>query len=190
MAVLTATTIALTPGADRASPDVSSPWMDVSPPTITPEGERVSRWNKTIRKMHAMLTLSDDWDGMGAIAPAWNIVFSALELAYALRAVVDYPAPTRVAPTPAGTVGLEWQQPSAYTEVEIVAPGHSEWMQIKDGEEPVHWAQDGVPDTDFWPGRASTSAGTIRPEREHDARSANRPVIRLAWWPDLVDSPF
>ena len=191
MAMFTAaTTVALAPGAYKSRPDVSSPWADVAPPTMSPEVERVSQWNKIIRKIHAMLTLCDDWDGMGAIAPSWSIVFSALELAYALRETAHYPAPTRVAPTPAGTVGLEWQQPSVYTEAEIVAPGRSEWMQIKDGEQPVHWAQDGIPDTDFQPGGAPTSTSTIGPECEDDPRSANRTMIRLAWWPDPVKSPF
>ena len=36
-------------------------------------------------------------------------------------------------------------------------------MQIKDGEEPVHWAQESIPDTDFRPGDAPTSTGTIGP---------------------------
>ena len=119
--MMAATTIALAPGARTSRPDVSAPWVDVSPPTMSPEVERVSQWNKMIRKIHVMLTLTDDWDGIGATAPSWSIVFSALELAYALRETSHYPAPTRVAPTPSGTVGLEWQQPSVYTEAEIVA---------------------------------------------------------------------
>jgi hypothetical protein len=130
-------------------PVVTQSWVDVSRPTISVEDVRVLEWDRIIRKLHEMLTLRDDWDGMGAIAPPRDVVFSALDLAYHFRALEEFPAPTRVAPTPSGTIGLEWQQPSVYTEAEILASSRSEWMQMKDGENPVHWVHHGLPDTDF-----------------------------------------
>jgi hypothetical protein len=173
--MMTATTnIALGRRVQEVRPEVLTPFEDVSRPTITPEAERVSRWDRIIRKMHAMFLLGDDWDGMGAKAPSRDIVFAALELACGLREVYDYPAPTRVAPTPAGTIGLEWQEPSIYTEAEIVASGRSEWMQIKDEEQPVHWTYGGISDIGSMLFNAPTPAGTIG----------------LEWWPDPVGSPF
>jgi len=182
MSISTATaTVALTRGAHAAGPDVSSPWADISPPANTAEVERLSRWDKIIRKIHAMLTLSDDWDGMGASPPPWSIVFSAVELACAFRAVHDYPAPTRVTPTPAGTIGLEWQEPSVYTEAEIVALGQSEWMQIKDGEQPVHWTVNGIPDINIKTCLEPNLSGTIGQESQNDSGWANSTVLLRAW---------
>jgi hypothetical protein len=147
-------------------PDALSAWADFSRPVISVETNRLAEWDKAIRIMHAMLSLGDDWDGMGAKAPAWDIVFSAIELAYSLRSYRDYPAPTRATATPAGTIGLEWQIPSVYTEVEVVATGGFDWMVIKDGEQPKHWTGDRIPDPDFPPCGAPTLDLTF----EHDSR--------------------
>jgi hypothetical protein len=106
-----------------------------------------------------MLTLKDDWDGMGAIAPPRDVIFSAIELAYHFRELEEFPAPTRVAPTPSGTIGLEWLQPPVYTEAEVLPSGRSDWMQIRDGEAPVHWTHHGMPDTDLTTGLSPTACG-------------------------------
>jgi hypothetical protein len=149
MASTAITTGAFTLSSALEFPVLMSAWADYAPREITSESERVAGWDKAIRIMHTMLSLSDDWDGMGAIAPSRDIVFSALELGSAHRASRDFPAPTRVTATPSGTIGLEWQQPSVYTEVEIVASREFDWMQIKDGEPAKHWTDDGVRDTDL-----------------------------------------
>src|SRR5262249_28460849 len=60
-----------------------------------------------------------------------------IELADELRSK-GYPPPTRVAATPSGTVGLEWQEPPVYLEMELVTPYRSEWVQITEGMAPVH----------------------------------------------------
>jgi hypothetical protein len=163
-------------------PVATSPWADLSRPTVGPDDERMAGWDRIIRKLHTMLSIDDDWDGMGAKAPSREIVFSAIELASALCSIDDYPAPTRVAATPAGTIGLEWQQPSVYTEAEIVAPYRSEWMQIKEGMPPEHWAYDGILAADFRPGTTATPAGTTGPRRQDEFVSATAAMIGLAYW--------
>jgi hypothetical protein len=134
------------PSTDRYSPledksqakALSDIWRDSL--TESRCQDRDYQWEKIIRAIHGMLALHDDWDGLGAKSPSSDIIFYAMRLADAKRQS-DYAAPTRVAATPAGTIGLEWQQGSIYTEAEIVAPYRSEWMQIIAGTPTKHWSE-------------------------------------------------
>lgn len=133
-------------------------WEPASLVAVTPEDDRRKPWNTAIAKLHAMLSLQDDWDGMGADAPTKPIVKSAIELVTQLSASPDIAAPSRVAATPRGTVVLEWQQTHIYIEAEIVDPNTSEWMVVKDAELPTHQA--------FvkWPFIASLAGAAISPK--------------------------
>ena len=103
--------------------------------------DRDSEWKKAIRKIHRMLALRDDWDGLGAKAPSSATVDHAIRVARAKLNTRDYPAPTRVIATPAGTIGLEWQKGPVYTEAEVGGSNQSDWMQIIPGREPTHWSE-------------------------------------------------
>jgi hypothetical protein len=103
--------------------------------------DRDSEWRRIIRKVYRMLALRDDWDGLGAKAPLVAIVIHAIRLAEGKLRTRDYPAPTRVVATPAGTIGFEWQQGAIYTEAEVVGPDQSEWMQLVPGFAPKHWTE-------------------------------------------------
>jgi len=112
-------------------------WAGASAPAMTQGDGKRSRWEQAIGKLYMMMSLEDDWDGQGAEAPSKEIVVGAIELAAELR-FLDYPPPTRVAAAPCGTVGLEWQWPLVYLEVEVVSPYRSEWMLTEEGIPPVH----------------------------------------------------
>ncbi len=103
--------------------------------------DRDSEWKKAIRKIHSMLALRDDWDGLGAKAPSSAAVFHGIRLAIAKLETPDYPAPTRVVVTPAGTIGLEWQRGSVYTEAEVGESSQSDWMRIVPGRNTEHWSE-------------------------------------------------
>jgi hypothetical protein len=103
--------------------------------------DRNAAWEKAIRKIRAMMALRDDWDGLGASAPSSAIVFHAMRLARRKLETPSYPAPTRVVATPSGTIGLEWQQGSVYTEAEIVGSNQSDWVQILPGGGTRHWCE-------------------------------------------------
>jgi hypothetical protein len=113
-------------------------WEPASLFAVTREDDRRKPWNTAIAKLHLMLSLQDDWDGMGADAPSKPIIISAIELVSQLSLRPDIVAPSRVAATPHGTVVLEWQQTAVYIEAEIVDPNTSEWMVVRDGESPTH----------------------------------------------------
>jgi hypothetical protein len=119
-------------------------WADVSAPAMTPGNGKEPQWDEVVGQLNAMMSLGDDWDGMGAEAPSREIILSAIDLAEVFRSR-GYPPPTRAAATPSGTVGLEWQAPPVYLEVEVITPDRSEWMQITEGRPPVHGVISGRP---------------------------------------------
>ena len=119
-------------------------WANVPAPAVTPEPGRKSPWDRVIEQLNTMMSLGDDWDGMGAEAPSRAVILSGIDLVGVFRSR-GYPAPTRVAATPSGTVGLEWQVPPVYLEVEIITPDRSEWMQIVEDRPPVHGTLSGRP---------------------------------------------
>ena len=122
-------------------------WTDVSTPAAMPDGGKAAKWDQVIEQLNTMMSLEDDWDGMGAEAPSREIIVSAIGLAEVFRSK-GYPPPTRVAATPSATVGLEWQEPPVYLEVEMITPDRSEWMQIIEGMPPVHGVISGRPPLD------------------------------------------
>jgi hypothetical protein len=119
-------------------------WADVSAPAMAAGDGRNPQWDKVIERLNTMISLSDDWDGMGAEAPSREIILSSIDLVEVFRSR-GFPPPTRVAATPSGTVGLEWQEPPVYLEVEIITPDRSEWMRIAEGTPPVHGVISGRP---------------------------------------------
>jgi hypothetical protein len=119
-------------------------WSDVPTPATTPDGARAAKWDQLIERLNTMMLLEDDWDGMGAEAPSREIILSAINLVEVFRSR-GYPPPARVAPTPSATVGLEWQEPTVYLEVEVITPDRSVWMQIIEGMPPVHGVISGRP---------------------------------------------
>jgi hypothetical protein len=137
--------------ASHNFPVVPSPWADFSQPWNSLESERGAGWDEVIRKLGSMLFLKNDWDGMGAVAPICDIVYSAFELAYTLKRAPGYPPPARVLAGPDGAITMEWQESSVYTEVEVSAPDQFEWMRVRDGWPAEHWTDDQPPDIDEWP---------------------------------------
>ncbi len=106
---------------------------------------KMHQWQKIVESLYAMLSYREDWDGMGSPSPDRDIISSAIGLLSQLKVIPEYPVPTRVVATPAGTIGIEWQLPDRYLEVEITEPKLSQWMMIGDGEMPAHWTIEGTP---------------------------------------------
>jgi hypothetical protein len=96
-------------------------------------------WEPAVQKMVAFQNLGDDWDGPGAQPPSYELLCSAIGLAYTLcQQGID--PPNRVVPTPEGSVVFEWQDPDGtYTEVEVVGWLSAEVMLIEPGTPAQHW---------------------------------------------------
>jgi hypothetical protein len=96
-------------------------------------------WEPAVQKMVAFQHLGDDWDGQGARAPSYDMLASAIGLAYTLyQQGVD--PPNCVIPGVDGTVTFEWHdRDGTYTEVEIVRPLYAEVMMIEPGKPAQHW---------------------------------------------------
>ena len=96
-------------------------------------------WEPFVEEMVAFQHLGDDWDGQGALAPSFDLLASAIGLAYLLQEQGVDP-PSRVVPGLEGSVILDWQDPDgSYTEVEIVRPLYAEVMVVVPGKPAKHW---------------------------------------------------
>jgi hypothetical protein len=98
------------------------------------------KWRKVIRALEPLRRLRHNWDGLGAAAPRPGVLDTAIDLAGYLGQR-DQPAPTTVAPTPAGTILFTWDDAwdeIRYYELEIRTPNWLTWMQIDDAGSVTH----------------------------------------------------
>ncbi len=96
-------------------------------------------WEPAVKKLVEFQHLGDDWDGQGAKGPSFELLASAVGLAYLLQQQGVDP-PTRVVPGVEGSVLFEWQFPDGtYAEVEIVGWLFAEVMLIEPGQPAKHW---------------------------------------------------
>src|SRR5262249_3591065 len=87
-------------------------------------------WAGILAKLGSLEDLGDSWDGLGARAPAPELLRPAAGLADLLRERGWVP-PSAVAPAVDGGVSLEWQgADDFFIEVEIDRPFHAEVMVI------------------------------------------------------------
>ncbi len=104
-------------------------------PEATPDADR---WQTIVAEVVALQHLGDNWDGLSAVAPARELLESAVGLAYVLCENGMAP-PSAVAPGLDGTVTFEWQAPDGtFCEVEIDRPFHAEVMLIEPGKPARH----------------------------------------------------
>ena len=100
--------------------DIMSAWAKPDP------------WRATQDRIRAIAALEPDWDGMGADAPSSAIFDGLIRYIQSLRERAT-PPPSRIAPTPLGTIILEWQSPGLYIEAEIVSSDRLEVMEAPEG---------------------------------------------------------
>lgn len=81
-------------------------------------------WGEIIKTVMSFVSLNDDWDGGGAVAPEPLLVHMSAELARQLAAAA-YPAPSRVIAGVNGTISFEFAG-EPFTEIEVVSPFEAE----------------------------------------------------------------
>jgi hypothetical protein len=102
-------------------------------------GSDAGPWQPAVKKIVEFEHLGDDWDGQGARAPSFELLASAIGLAYTLYQQ-ELDPPNVVIPGVDGTVTFEWHDlDGTYTEVEIVRPLYAEVMMIEPGKPAQHW---------------------------------------------------
>lgn len=109
-------------------------------------------WHDAARTIAGFATLTDDWDGQGAIAPKPSLILKALSLLIELHDAHEsnepihrlLPPPSRVGACPMGGILFEWQTGMKYLEVEITPAGALEWMEERKGQPVRHGT--GTPD--------------------------------------------
>lgn len=102
---------------------------------------RSNSWDSTLDALRTIGNLTDDWDGNGAIAPAYGIVETAIAWAHHVAAKNFIP-PSSVVAGPNGTILFNWQDENGFVDVEVTRPNYLEWMQIVPGRPTQHGVLD------------------------------------------------
>lgn len=106
-------------------PDTSGSAASFSQP-MNGDSEAVrTAWQSVMVELREMRSLSDDWDGDGAIAPGVAVVDTALAQAIRLRSEYHNP-PDRVIAGVNGSVVLEWFLFNRIEQMEIFSPDEVE----------------------------------------------------------------
>lgn len=93
-------------------------------------GENIieKEWRNKFIELNQIRSLTDDWDGEGALSPTPELVDSVTELLKTLQSGKNVPPPSRIVVTPEGSTIVEWQTNEMYFEAEISTPYHAECM--------------------------------------------------------------
>jgi hypothetical protein len=111
----------------------------LSPPLQDQTMVDAGPWESIVKKIIEFQHLGDNWDGLGALAPACELLESAVALAYLLSENGVAP-PCCVVPGLDGSVNLEWQDADGtVAEIEIDRPLHADVMVIEPGKSPAFW---------------------------------------------------
>ena len=116
----------------------SGEWEMPASPLRTP-----AVWQRVIEELQRIATLTDDWDGQGAEAPAHEAVDWAMDWVREMRRYRHALPPSRAVPGVAGEVYLEWQGESFYVVAEITSPARVEWTLSLPGQPNRHWLTEG-----------------------------------------------
>lgn len=80
---------------------------------------KVRTWGDVTDELIDISQLNDDWDGMGATAPARALVQNCFDLARVSREQCKLPPPDMIRPTPDGNISFEWQTDFGHVEIEV-----------------------------------------------------------------------
>jgi hypothetical protein len=82
-------------------------------------------------------SLSDDWDGAGAVAPGADMLAESDRV---LKQLADqkWPSPHRIFALSSGEVVLEWDNGPGHFEIEVAGLNKLSWMRTTPGLTPVH----------------------------------------------------
>jgi len=109
--------------------------------------DKALTWEDVICKVEGLRSLPDDWDGMGAAKPSPAAIDRTMQLCR-FFAAFGWTLPFRVVPSPAGTVGFEWQgddgQGRYYREIEVNTDGTADWMVVDENNHAEHGGLDQV----------------------------------------------
>ena len=94
---------------------------------MTSERKRYDDWKQLERILKEIAALRKGWDDAGAEPIDMVLLTSVYDLLVQIR-TEDQPAPTRVIPSPDGSILVEWSGEGYYQEIEIQAPFHGDVM--------------------------------------------------------------
>jgi len=87
-------------------------------------------WVDVTDELLDILSLQDDWDGLGASAPSKTLVRHCFDLVRILREKCSAPPPDIVRPTPDGNICFGWQTDSGHLEIEAFPDSTIELIKV------------------------------------------------------------
>lgn len=97
------------------------------------------RWNEAEQRILGLSALQDDWDGAGAISLTPAAIASGVGFLKDSRNLSPLLPPSRIAPTPSGTIIVEWQTERMYFEAEVFDSVRIEFMSVAHDGTAEHW---------------------------------------------------
>jgi hypothetical protein len=107
---------------------------------ILMDDEWATSWAKLARKLSAIGSLKDDWDGLGASAPSPEVKQAADRLFANRRQYDPYTPPNRIIAGPDGSIVFEWRLGLSGLQMQIDEPGQVTFVLESPGEEPHIWS--------------------------------------------------
>ena len=108
-----------------------------------------NEWRARFRDIDQITLLQENWDGEGAEIPNYALLQSVKDLLHRMYSRQE-PPPSRIMPTPDGTIVIEWQAQQTYRECEVAEPYHAEWfVRYPDGTS-VAWEESWLPPSETW----------------------------------------
>jgi hypothetical protein len=101
-----------------------------------------NEWRRLFSRLDAISNLSDDWDGLGARAPAVEVVMTANVFLNEQRLLSALPPNCVVSASALGRISFEWELTGMYMEAEVDRPWHVSWMKQEANGQFQHWGHD------------------------------------------------
>ena len=105
----------------------------------SPEARSFQNWNAIEMDLLALRRLEDNWDDLGALAPAPELVDSALVFMKMMHDENPSIPPNRVVAGPLGEIVFEWQRLGLVVEAEIATPEIVEFCWTEEDKESKIW---------------------------------------------------
>lgn len=102
--------------------------------------EAATRWRDGFDRLQSFDRLKPDWYERGSVPPSPAVLSGALFFFLGLQESSDAPPPSRVSPTPYGSVVFEWlSKDGGYLAAEIETPSELDWINKPAYGPAEHW---------------------------------------------------
>lgn len=129
----------ITSGSTWSEREIRGNGSGTSDVALMEDAQTRRQWIRCVEHLDELRALQPGWNSEGAKDIDDGIADTAADLLAIVRATGELPPPRRLAPSPDGTVVIEWNVDGGYLEAEVSAPRVIEWMWSVPGKSPQIW---------------------------------------------------